>query len=481
MKNLSSLSKIHYANMAILVTVFGTTAITSIFYSFHILTALFNALNIILALLIYRYIRKTEESIEKSQRVLSDALKGDFEIRYTHVSESGVLGELSWDINNFMDQLETFIREVNTSIDYASKNQFFRRIDAEGLNYTFKKTAKKINEAIDAMQDEYLTQKEKNFAGELGRTGKPLAVSFSIIQEQLAQGVHQLNDTAKMADETAIASNRSIEEANDVIEKLSTLTQYIDNNNTAVDSLQTRANEIGEVVNLIKDIADQTNLLSLNAAIEAARAGEHGRGFAVVADEVRKLAERTTKATSEINISIQTLQQETGSISQSAEVMSTVSDEATQMIESFKSILDNFNTNANTMKDNSQELENALMITLVKIDHILFKSDVFSRVISHSKDTKVSNVSECKLGEWYENEAKNKFAHTEAYKQMGQHHATVHKNAQDAIMLSKDGYNEKNNAKLLKEFEEMEEASVKVFDLLDAMLHENSNYKKIKG
>ncbi len=97
----------------------------------------------------------------------------------------------------------------------------------------------------------------------------------------------------------------------DAIQEMGIIVKRVKQTATRIDALGTRSEQIGEIIGTIEDIADQTNLLALNAAIEAARAGEQGRGFAVVADEVRALAERTTRATKEIGEMIKAIQSET--------------------------------------------------------------------------------------------------------------------------------------------------------------------------
>ena len=118
-------------------------------------------------------------------------------------------------------------------------------------------------------------------------------------------------DAARNAEQAGDSANEGGSVVDETITEINAIRQAVDDSSKSVKDLGKRGEQIGEIIAVINDIADQTNLLALNAAIEAARAGEHGRGFAVVADEVRKLADRTTQATEEIANSIQAIQVET--------------------------------------------------------------------------------------------------------------------------------------------------------------------------
>ena len=135
------------------------------------------------------------------------------------------------------------------------------------------------------------------------------AKSLDESMRSVAARIIQVTEATDQAGQQAAKGQQVVNEA---VKGIENVARTVEESARMIASLGHRSDEIGHIVQVIKDIADQTNLLALNAAIEAARAGEQGRGFAVVADEVRKLAERTTQATSEISNMFQAIQGETG-------------------------------------------------------------------------------------------------------------------------------------------------------------------------
>jgi len=143
-------------------------------------------------------------------------------------------------------------------------------------------------------------------AGTVATAGEEMAATSM----EIAQNCSMVAESSQLANDSATTGAAIVQETVTLMDRIA---ERVKDSAQAVESLGNRSDQIGEIIGTIEDIADQTNLLALNAAIEAARAGEQGRGFAVVADEVRALAERTTKATKEIGQMIKAIQSETKS------------------------------------------------------------------------------------------------------------------------------------------------------------------------
>ncbi|HEP3215764.1 TPA: hypothetical protein VCM60_000387 [Campylobacter upsaliensis] len=332
-------------------------------------------------LLIYAMLLLKDESemIEKLFALSNYLKEGDFDKRVIYIkSKSKKLAQIADNLNNMIDGLEAYLREINTSITCSQNNEFYRKALPEGLKGIFAHNIEFINKALSNIE---VTAKSA-FKNALSKTLMDLSLGsqnkdMSRITTSLNADINAMNNIYDVVYSITKVATENGSQVISLQESMNTLMEVVNSSKETVEAFVANSQNITSVVEVIRDIADQTNLLALNAAIEAARAGEHGRGFAVVADEVRQLAERTQKSTSEISIAIQTMQQDFDNIQSGSEQVFDIVSNSEERISNFSQAFKRLEENSSELGVNFTSFAKKLILSVAKIDHILYKSNIY--------------------------------------------------------------------------------------------------------
>jgi methyl-accepting chemotaxis protein len=294
----------------------------------------------------------------------------------------------------------------------------------------------------------------------------------SDLQNNINANITSINEVNAI-NESAEEIIQSVQSSTDaIVANINEIVQMMHKARASSEQLNQNVDEIGSVMALIKDISDQTNLLALNAAIEAARAGEHGRGFAVVADEVRKLAERTQKATQEVEMNINILRQNSNTMLESNEAVEKYTNESSQKLGEFTQTLNKLIDNARQTKRKNEDITHELFVSLAKIDHIIFKADGYLAIFRDDKNKELSNSANCRFGKWYANEGKKMFSQYPIFGKLKAPHEGVHQSIQKALEILNNDLAIQKAEQVKAHFDTAESNSKELFAYLTQLIQE---------
>lgn len=480
MKNLSLGSRVHYLVAATLglfllfgYLAAGTGRVSSPAWAVFALVAL------LLGLALYT-VHRILRALDLLTANLKTAARGNLDQRMTHIKKGAATGELAWALNDLLDQQEAYFREVFSAFDHASRGQTFRLAMDQGLHGAFKDGMLRINISVESLgQVQQMALKERLISRITDLNSGNLISNLKSIQEYLLNMTQELGVVGQLSKETAHEAEGSRSTIDGIVANLNQVAGMVAETNAQITLLHEKSDEINQIVRVITDVADRTNLLALNAAIEAAHAGDVGKGFAVVAEEVRTLSENTKDAAATIAATIGSFSQATARmISDSAQVKE-IAEGSRNAVTEFRSQVLKFADSAKTSLTQINKAQDFSFASLVKVDHFLYKQNGY-RVVHQGAGSLAAQAIQadhrsCRLGAWYyTGQGAELFSHVPSFPRLEAPHARVHQNVHQAADLLGRHWEKDAEAqdRIYAHFEAAERASEEVVQVIDRMVDE---------
>jgi len=344
----------------------------------------------------------------------------------------------------------------------AEKNSLQELISAlEQENAALKADNADLYAELETRQSE----EDKQFQSDLLKCVVSSMAQVEEIRTSVLSSFENINRESEAVETVNELFNISSASLSKIVDSMGTMGTKMGGMSSSITGLSDTADSINTFVSTITNISDQTNLLALNAAIEAARAGDAGRGFSVVADEVRTLATETNKSASEVAELVTSILTSTRHAVGSVDEISNDNMQLSDNVEKLNAHYTDIVTNCNRMTETISKSSLLAFIQTVKLDHIVWKADVYSLLAGISTKTAadLSDHRSCRLGKWYSEKSQSYLSKHSSFAALAKPHEQVHAFGFSAMIAAE--MNEKDEC--ISNLRSMEQASDTVMNLLD--------------